>query len=179
MNLALTDPARAGVVLAGVEVKPDQMATLVGNGTEGNFGDGGGGPDAHIDNPVSLLVQTLADGTPVALYFADADQNVVRVLNLIETDLIGAIDGERRPAVTIPGGGIVSIAGGPNAIGIPNAPAFAGDGEIAADVRFSAPYGIAITNSNSLPAHFFVADRDNNRLRRFLAPPLVNPATGN
>ena len=40
-------------------------------------------------------------------------------------------------------------------------------------MRFSSPFGIAITNFDGRPAHFIVADQGNDRLRRFGAPPIV------
>jgi len=177
LNLGLTPDALAGVVRAGVPIAANEVATLVGSGVRGNFGDGGGGPGAQIDSPSSVIVQSLADGSPVALYFADAPQHVVRILNLIDEPIVAAVNEQGQPSITVPGGGIFSIAGGPNAIGVSNAPAFQGDGDQAAEMRFSSPFGIAITNFNGRPAHFLVTDRGNNRLRRFGAPPIaVDPA---
>ncbi len=177
LNLGLTPDAVAGVVRAGVSIAANEVATLVGNGTRGNFGDGGGGPGAQIDSPSSVIIQSLSDGSPVALYFADAPQHVIRILNLIEDPIVAAVNEQGLPSITVPGGGIFSIAGGPNAIGISNSPAFQGDADQAAQMRFSSPFGIAITNFNGRPAHFLVTDRGNNRLRRFGAPPIsVTPS---
>ena len=69
-------------------IADSEVGTLVGTGVRGNFGDGGGGPEAFIDSPASLLIQSQADGTPIALYFADAPQHVVRMVNLSEFDVV-------------------------------------------------------------------------------------------
>ncbi len=173
LKTGLTQQAVDGVTLAGVPIAANEVGTLVGTGVRGNFGDGGGGPEAFIDAPASLLVQSLADGTPVALYFADAPQHVVRVVNVTTDDIIISLNADGAAGTTLAGGGITSIAGGPNAFGAPNAPAFAGDGDEALQMRFSSPFGIAITNSGGRPAHFIIADRGNDRLRRFGAPPIA------
>ena len=173
LNTGLTAAAQAGVTLAGVSIAANEVGTLVGTGVRGNFGDGGGGPEAFIDSPASLLVQAQADGTPIALYFADAPQHVVRMLNLSEFDVVVSLRSDGTPGTTLAGGGITSIAGGPNAFGAPNAPAFSGDGDEALQMRFSSPYGITITNYEGRPAHFIVADQGNDRVRRFGAPPIV------
>jgi hypothetical protein len=173
LNTGLTQQALDGVTLAGVTIAANEVGTLVGTGVRGNFGDGGGGPEAFIDAPSGLLVQALADGTPVALYLSDTPQHVVRMLNLTENDIIVSLNLDGTAGTTLAGGGITSIAGGPNAFGTPNAPAFAGDGSEPLDMRFDRPLGITITNFDGRPAHFLVGDQGNDRLRRFGAPPIV------
>lgn len=158
---------------AGLAVDPGEVRTLVGTGVPGNSGDGGDGPSARIDAPRSLALYE-DDERPVALFFADEDAHVVRALNLTaDQDLALSIEADGRTAVTIPAAGIFTVAGGPNTIGLDNAPSYAGDGDIAANVRFNAPFGIVLTVTGDRTAHFFVADRRNDRLRRFGAPPLV------
>ncbi len=175
LNTGLTAAAQAGVSLAGVDIAANAAATLVGTGVRGNFGDGGSAPDAQIDAPGALLVQSLADGTPVALYLSDTPSQVVRIVNLTVADIVAATDELGRASITVPPGGIFTIAGGPNAIGSPNPPAFSGDGDLPERMRLSSPRGVAITNFDDRPAHLIVADSENNRLRRFGAPPIVLP----
>jgi hypothetical protein len=165
----------ATVRCAGLDVPPSQIVTICGTGVRGSSGDGGLGPDARVDTPRSLFVQTL-NSERVALYFADGPQNVVRVLNLTDDqDLVGAESFEGQPTVTIPARSVISLAGGPNSLGFPNPPSFAGDGEEASKMRFSNPFGVAVLvdPSSGRPAHLFVADEQNNRLRRAGAPPLL------
>jgi hypothetical protein len=57
---------------------------------------------------------------------------------------------------------------------LPNAPGFDGDGREATDMRFSEPWGVAVVQFGGRPAHFYVADSQNGRIRRFGAPPLVD-----
>ena len=165
------------VTCAGVAVAPSEIRTICGNGVRGSAGDGGLGPDARIDSPTGLFVQTL-NSERALLYFTDGPQNVLRVLNLTaDTDLIGAIDAQGRPTTTIPAASVVTLAGGPNVVGFPNPPAFGGDGDTASAMRFATPAGVIVTVNpdTGLPAHLFVADQENNRLRRVGAPPLVKP----
>lgn len=155
---------------AGVDVPVGGLRTIVGTGIRGNSGDGGLAPDASIDSPNSLLLQT-ESGVPVSLYFADTEQHVVRMVNLTDVDRLARLAPDGTVDLTVPAASIVSLAGGPNALGVPNAPAFAGDGRDPSDVRFAAPWGVAITTIGGLPANFLVGDGDNDRLRRFGAPP--------
>lgn len=165
----------AAVTLSNLTVQPGRVLTICGNGTRGNAGDFGLGVDAQIDTPRGFALQTL-NGERAALYFADGPQHVVRMLNLSsDTDLIGALDPSGGVAITVPDSSIVSLAGGPNAPDFPNAPGFDGDGQDAQAMRFSQPWGVAVTTFGGRPANFFVADSRNQRLRRFGAPPLVAP----
>ena len=84
-----------------------------------------------------------------------------------------SFDENNQVLVTSPAGGIITIAGGPNTPGFPNGPAFAGDEDPVSEVRFNGPFGIAVTNRGGQPAHFWVADSGNLRIRRFGAPPLT------
>ncbi|MCE9638488.1 MAG: hypothetical protein K8T90_22535 [Planctomycetes bacterium] len=164
----------ATVTRAGLTIASGAIRTLVGTGVPGNGGDGGDGPSAQIRSPRALFVQSRLDATAVALYFSDEDSHVVRMLNLTTADdLALAIDFDGRVTTTIPAASIYTVAGGPNTPGFNNPGAFSGDGEIAERVRFNAPFGIAVTTADGQPAHFFVGDRRNDRVRRFGAPPLV------
>jgi hypothetical protein len=168
LNLSASD-----VSVAGLTVAPGEVRTICGSGVRGNSGDFGLGVDAEIDTPRGFALQTV-NGDRAALYFADGPQHVVRMLNLTsDTDLVGALNPLGGVAVTVPDSSIVTLAGGPNTPGFQNAPGFDGDGDEARAMRFAEPWGVAVTTSGGAPAHFFVADSRNQRVRRFGAPPLV------
>lgn len=169
-NLGATAQVRAGVTIA-----PGEIRTIVGTGVRGNSGDGGLAPDARIDSVNSLLLQT-ESSVPVALYLADTEQHVVRMVNLTDVDRLARLAPDGTVDLTVPAGSIVSLAGGPNALGVPNAPAFAGDGREPSDIRLASPWGVAVTTIGGLPANFLIADGDNDRLRRFGAPPNLEQA---
>ena len=165
--------------LAGVDVAVNEVRTLVGTGVPGNVGDGGGGPQAQIEDPRSIILQarvpdTAAPGlaqTPVALYFADSAHHVVRVLNMSTIDIVTARNENNQALITVPPGGIFSVAGGPNNLGSPNSPGFDGDGEPAANVRFDTPIGIAIANLDGVPGALLRC-----RLGQQPDPPVRRPA---
>jgi hypothetical protein len=161
------------VTIANIAVAPGEVRTICGSGVRGNQGDFGLSVDALIDSPRGFALQTL-NGERAALYFADGPQHVVRMLNLTsDTDLVGALNPQGGVAVTVPDSSIVTLAGGPNTPGFQNAPGFDGDGDEARTMRFAEPWGVAVTTFGGAPAHFFVADSRNQRVRRFGAPPLV------
>lgn len=152
--------------LAQVLLPPGEMRTLAGTGIRGSGGDGDLGSLVDIDDPRALDLHTLK-AEPIALYFSDRAQHLVRVLNLYnDKDLTIAKDesGE-KPIATVAPGSLKTVAGTPGRSGSE------GDGEEPARMRFSAPWGIAWAAKNSHPGAFFVADEGNSRLRVFGAPP--------
>lgn len=168
LNLTGTD-----ATISDITVPPGEVRTIVGTGVRGNTGDFGLGIDATIDTPRAFALQTV-NGERAALYFSDGPQHVVRMVNLTsDTDLVGALNAQGDVSVTVPDASIVTLAGGPNTPGFPNSPGFGGDGGVAATMRFAEPWGIAVATFDGDPAHFFVADSRNDRVRRFGAPPLV------
>lgn len=172
-RIRVLNVSAATVTIADIAVAPGEVRTICGSGVRGNTGDFGLSVDASIDTPHGFALQTL-NGNRAALYFADGPQHVVRMLNLTsDTDLVGALNAQGGVAVTVPDSSIVTLAGGPNTPGFQNAPGFDGDGAEARAMRFAEPWGVAVTTSGGAPAHFFVADSRNQRVRRFGAPPLV------
>jgi hypothetical protein len=156
---------------AAVPVPPNEVVTIAGSGIRGNGGDGGLGPDARIDTAQSLFVVT-KNGSGLALIFADGPQHVVRLVNLVKSDLTAAVDALGKPTTTVPGGSIVSLAGGPNTPGTPNFPTFAGDGAEAAAMRVSDPWGVVVTMKGDVLSSMFLMDQGNDRVRRVGAPPV-------
>jgi NHL repeat-containing protein len=172
-RIRVLNVSAAPVTVANIVVAPGEVRTICGSGVRGNEGDFGLSVDALIDTPHGFALQTV-NGDRAALYFADGPQHVVRMLNLTsDTDLVGALNAQGGVAVTVPDSSIVTLAGGPNTPGFQNAPGFDGDGDEARAMRFAEPWGVAVTTSGGAPAHFFVADSRNQRVRRFGAPPLV------
>jgi len=162
---ASVDPA------AAVAVPPNQVATIAGSGVRGNEGDGGLGPDARIDTAQALWVVT-KNGKGLALIFSDGPQHVVRLVNLVKTDLTAAVDDRGNPTTTVPGGSIATLAGGPNTPGTPNFPAFEGDGREAAAMRVSDPWGVVVTMKGDSLSAMFLMDQGNDRVRRVGPPPV-------
>jgi hypothetical protein len=156
---------------AAVAVPPNEIATIAGSGLRGNGGDGGLGTDARIDTPQALFVVT-KDGKGLALIFSDGPQHVVRLVNLVKSDLTTALDPLGKPATTVPGGSIVSLAGGPNTPGTPNFPSFDGDGREAAAMRVSDPWGVVVTMKGDVLSNLFLMDQGNDRVRRVGPPPV-------
>jgi sugar lactone lactonase YvrE len=172
-RIRVLNVSTATVSVAGVDVAPDAVATICGRGARGNDGEFGHGFDAAIDTPRGFALQTL-NGDRAVLYFADGPQEVVRALNLTaSTDLIASLDAAGAVEKTMPHTAIVNLAGGPNDPASQNAPGFDGDGREASAMRFDEPWGVAVATFDGGPAHFFVADSRNGRIRRFGAPPLV------
>jgi hypothetical protein len=60
-------------ILLGVSIQPGEIETVAGNGLIGYSGDGGAATNAEIDFPTGLEVDGLGN-----LYFADAENNVIR-----------------------------------------------------------------------------------------------------
>ena len=164
----------ASMRVAGVDVPPGEVRSIVGTGVRGNFGDLGRANAALIDAPCGFFYQT-RNSEPLALLFSDSAQHVVRVVNLGDGDLQAVSDSTGRVTLTVPGGSIATIAGGPNLPGQPNLPGFDGDGDEPARMRFAGPLGVAVAQYGNTLAHLFVCDEDNDRLRRCGAPPTRTP----
>jgi hypothetical protein len=164
LNLGTT-PAR----IARNDIPPGEVRTLVGTGVRGHEGDGDLGPRVRVDRPSGLFLQTQAH-MPRALYFTDAAENLVRVLNLNEDEDLDLV------VTTVPPGSVVTQAGGPNRPGFPNSPGFEGDGALPASMRFDTPRGVVWMPIGSLePAHVLVMDERNDRLRRYGATATRSP----
>jgi len=65
------------VTVAGLTVQPGTIVRMAGNGVAGYQGDGGPALNAEIDYPTGLLLSPSGN-----LYFADAQNNVIRVISL-------------------------------------------------------------------------------------------------
>ena len=106
------------------------ITTIAGNGIQGYGGDGGPAINAELWSPWAVTLDTSGN-----LYFADANNNRVRLVN----------------AAT----GIITTYAGDGTEG------FSGDGGPAVDAALSEPAGLALDAKGSL----YIADPDNSRIR--------------
>lgn len=121
-----------------LDLQSGTIETIGGTGEPGYSGDGGDALEAQFNRPYE--VEFGPDGR---LYVVDTHNNVIR-------------------AIDLDSGVVESVAG--NGLACPN-PSFCyvdDDGEDAADVQFSWPYGIDFDNDG----HLYVADTYNSRVVR-------------
>jgi sugar lactone lactonase YvrE len=93
------------------------VKTIAGTGALGSTGDGGLAVNATLNNPLSLALQTSADGTVRNLYIGDFNANAIRKVNLV-TGMISRFD--IFPLASAP------ALSGPNGITLETNPAMAG-----------------------------------------------------
>ena len=200
-NLYLSDSASQNI--RRVNLASGIITTYAGNGTTGFSGDGGMAVSASLQYPLGLAADSAGN-----LYLADAGNGVIRkvtpgglittvagvggqagfsgdggaatsaLLNIpsgvgVDTSgnlYIGDSGNNRVRRVDAATGAISTLAGG-----FTNG--FSGDGGPAANALLNFPWGIATDASNAI----FVADRNNQRIRRIAAstpPASVNLALG-
>lgn len=120
------------IVFGGAaDLKDGQVVTVAGTGEKGFSGDGGPALAAQIAYP-----QDLEFGPDGRLYFADADNHRVRVLDLAA-------------------GTITTVAG-------TGEQGYAGDGGAALDAQLNRPFGIAFDDAGDL----YISDTFNSRVRK-------------
>jgi sugar lactone lactonase YvrE len=112
------------------------VTTIAGTGTRGFSGDGGSALEAQVNYP-----QDIELGPDGNLYFADTDNNRVRLINLTT----GTID-------TVAGTGTKG---------------YAGDGGPALAATFNRPFGVAFDASGDL----YISDTFNGRIRKLKRVP--------
>jgi sugar lactone lactonase YvrE len=111
------------------------VTTIAGTGEAGYSGDGGPATEAQLEFPQDMEI-----GPDGALYFADANNHVVRRINL-ETGIIEAVAG-------------TGVKG------------YSGDGGPAIDAQLNRPFGVAFDDSGDL----YVSDTFNSRIRKVVMP---------
>jgi uncharacterized protein (TIGR03437 family) len=170
------------------------ISTFAGTGVRGYFGDGGNARQAQLSMPQGLAMDHLDN-----LYIADTGNNVIRrvtpagVISTVAGSGLRGFGGDNGPALqaafhsptavavdmlgtlyiadrfnnrirrVAPDGTVTTIAG--DGVG-----GFAGDGGPAARARLNSPTGVAVDARGNV----FVADTDNNRVRR-LTPSTESP----
>ncbi len=107
------------------------VSTIAGTGTAGSRGDGGLAVEAEISFPADLEL-----GPDGNLYFADTNNNKVRMVDLVT--------------------GIITTVAGTGERG------YSGDGGQAVDAMLSRPFGVAFDEAEDL----YVSDTFNGRIRR-------------
>ena len=170
------------------------ISTVAGSGVRGFFGDGGPATQAQLNAPQGVAVDSLGN-----IYIADTGNNVVRraspdgvVTTVAGTGIRGyAGDGGQAPlaalnlpaAVAVDAGGLLLIADTfnhrvrrVNALGTIETIAgdgvagYFGDDGPAKLARLNAPTGLAVDSTGRI----FIADFDNNRVRRLDPDATIN-----
>ncbi len=119
------------------------ITTVVGNGTNGYFGDGGPATNASLNHPFALALDALGN-----LFISDSSNNRIR-----KVDTNGMIN-------TVAGNGTGS---------------YSGDGGTATNASLNRPSGLALDALGNL----FVADMNNNRIRKMDTNGMINTVAGN
>jgi sugar lactone lactonase YvrE len=114
-----------------VDALAGTINTVAGNGTIGLTGDGGLATAATLNDPAGIALDAAGN-----LFFADADNNVVR-----------RVDGSTGVITTVAGNGLQGATG---------------DGGAATNAALNSPIGVALDANRNL---FFV-ESGNNRIRR-------------
>ncbi|GAB3690750.1 hypothetical protein GCM10027592_08230 [Spirosoma flavus] len=175
------------------------ITTVAGNGTPGFSGDGGPATAASLDNPNSVAVDSLGN-----LYIADFNNHRIRKVTTsgIITTVAGSgtfgFGGDGRPAtsaklwyprgVAVDGrgnlyiadfynyrirkvdtSGVITTVAGNGTFG------FGGDGGPATNASLSYPYGVSVDRIGNL----YVADRDNQRIRKVTTSGVITTVAGN
>jgi hypothetical protein len=119
------------ITVGNITVPPGSIATLAGNGTAGFSGDGGPSTAAQIYGPTAVRLDTSGN-----LYFADADNNRIRVINLQTTPITIA-------GVTIQPGAIMTVAGN-------GTYGYTGDGVPATSAGLTNPQDVLVDGSGNI-----------------------------
>jgi sugar lactone lactonase YvrE len=135
------------ITVAGVTIQPGNIATIAGDGNGKFSGDGGPATSAEIYGPTGLHFDSSGN-----LYFADADNNRVRVINLQASPIMVA-------GITIQPGTIMTVAGN-------GVYGYTGDGGPATSAGLTNPQDVLIDGSGNI----YIAE--------FLRVRLVNALTG-
>jgi sugar lactone lactonase YvrE len=171
------------------KVTPDgAISTIAGNGTFGLSGDGGPATAAQLAGPTGVAVDNAGN-----LFIADFDNGRVRKVtpagaistiagpvlsDPLDRPLSVAVDGDgnifyavsyRNQIRKITPQGTVSIVAGGNTGG------FGGDGGSALAAKLNIPMGLAIDAAGNL----FIADTDNNRVRKVTPQGTISTVAGN
>jgi uncharacterized protein (TIGR03437 family) len=132
------------------------ITTVAGGGSSSFSGDGGLATSASLSAPTGVAVD--ASGN---LFIADSDNNRIRKVSA------GGI------ITTVAGSGSVDVFSGSSG-SFSHSGGFAGDGGTATSALLSTPMGVAVDASGN----FFIADSDNNRIRKVSAGGIITTVAG-
>jgi len=142
-------------VIREVVASSGNIQTVVGNGIEGDLGDGGPATSAELDDPYGVFVDTSGD-----IFIADTDNYVIRCVAAaagacgISTSQAGYI----YTVAGTPGTGCTSYTG---------PPPLCGDTGPATAAQLTEPEGVFVDSAGNI----FIADTDDSVIR------VVNPGT--
>ncbi|MBU6402916.1 MAG: serine/threonine protein kinase, partial [Verrucomicrobia bacterium] len=185
--------------LNGTNIPSGIISTAAGNGTQGNFGDGGAAANASLGNPTGIATDSAGN-----LFIADAGNN--RVRKVTAAGIITTVAGNGTQGYSGDGGsataanlanpvgvtvdsagnlfiaddwnncvrkvdtrGIISTVAGNASQG------YSGDGGPALDATFTAPAAVAVDGQGNL----FIADGGNNRVRQVDTRGIITTVAGN
>ena len=196
-NLYIMDTGNNRVRM--VNASDGNISTIAGTGAVGGSGDGGLATKATFNYPTNIAIDSagnlyIADQNNVAIrristsgiittvagtngqwgYGGDGGQATKATMSApqgVTVDASGTMyiadSGNQRIRRVDPGGIITTIAGTGTA-------GFSGDGSLASAATFSNPVAVALDPSGAL----YVADRDNNRVRRVVVGGTVTTLAG-
>jgi sugar lactone lactonase YvrE len=153
-NIYIAD--QANNCIRKVTATTADISTLAGDGTAGYSGDGGLAINAELNGPTGIAVDRAGN-----LYIADASNNRVRAVNTGSSSVTIA-------GVAIAAGDIATIAGNGTA-------GFSGDGGAATSAKLSLPFEVTVDGAGD----FFIADRNNNRVRKVTFGGTISTFAGN
>jgi hypothetical protein len=186
------------LLLPGV-LKAQNITTIAGNGTTGYSGDGGPCALATFSRPQNLISDTSGN-----LFFADADNNVVRKitnLGIVSTiagngaaDYKGDNGSATKASLNTPTGialdekGNLYIADAGNdvvrkvsTVGIittiagTGTPGYSGDNAPATSAQLDSPYGIAVDNTGNI----YISESSNYVVRKINTSGIITTIAGN
>jgi len=180
-------------------VSDQKIVAVAGNGTSGFSGDGGPATDAQLDKPYGVFVDTTRN-----IFIADTDNHCIRkvdtsgnISTVAGTCTQKGSTGDGGPATDAQlntpqgvyvdtaeniyiadtennrirkfteGGNITTIAGTGYA-------GYNGDDIAAVDARLKKPHGV----NKGLEGNIYIADTDNNRIRKFVEDGKINTIAG-
>jgi trimeric autotransporter adhesin len=159
-RIRVVNMGTTNITIAGVVIKPGNIATVAGNGTKcdkaGLCGDGGKAGNANLNLPESVALDSLGN-----IYIADMTDNRIRVVNVGTSSMTIA-------GIAIPPGDINTVAGNSQACtNSQGTPPTCGDGGAAHLAQLTMPYGVAVDSTGNI----YIADTRDQEIRA------VNPGT--
>jgi sugar lactone lactonase YvrE len=143
------------ITIAGVTIKPNNIATVAGNGVKCDHalacGDGGAATAANLNLPQSISLDSAGN-----IYIADSVDNRIRVVNVGTSTITIA-------GVSIPAGDINTIAG--QGTSCANPTGSCGDGGQANQAFLDAPFGVAVDSKGNI----YIADTYDQKIRLIAA----------